>query len=104
MSLSIKRDPKYFYGYFVVGTILIIVVISHGAQYTFRIFFKPILTEFGRTRVATSGTFSLYMILLGAIIGNRGVVFANESQWNHHRIVCSAQSLSMQIPIFNGIL
>ena len=57
--------PKIFYGYIVVAAALLIVIIAHGAQYTFGIFFKPILTDFGWTRAATSGAFSLYLVLWG---------------------------------------
>ncbi len=60
-----NRKPKVFYGYIVVAAALLIVIIAHGAQYTFGIFFKPILTEFGWTRGATSGAFSLYLVLWG---------------------------------------
>ncbi len=60
-----NRQPKFFYGYIVVAAALLIVIIAHGAQYTFGIFFKPILTEFGWTRGATSGAFSLYLLLWG---------------------------------------
>ena len=61
------RPPKFFYGYIVVAAALLIVIIAHGAQYTFGIFFKPILTEFGWTRAATSGAFSLYLVLWGVL-------------------------------------
>ncbi len=60
-----NRKPKVFYGYVVVAAALLIVIIAHGAQYTFGIFFKPILTEFGWARGATSGAFSLYLVLWG---------------------------------------
>ena len=60
-----NRNPRFFYGYIVVAAALLIVTIAHGAQYTFGIFFKPILTEFGWTRGVTSGAFSLYLVLWG---------------------------------------
>ena len=56
---------RFFYGYMVIVAALCIVIIAHGAQYTFGIFFKPILNEFGWTRAATSGAFSLYLLLWG---------------------------------------
>jgi len=60
-----SKKPKFFYGFVVVTAALCIVIIAHGAQYTFGIFFKPILTEFGWARAVTSGAFSLYLILWG---------------------------------------
>jgi len=44
-SLTGDGKPKFFYGYIVVAAALLIVIIAHGAQYTFGIFFKPILTD-----------------------------------------------------------
>jgi len=58
---------KLFYGYIVVAAALLIVIIAHGAQYTFGIFFNPILTEFGWTKAVTSGAFSLYLVLWGVL-------------------------------------
>jgi len=63
--LAKAGKPGVFYGYIVVAAALCIVTIAHGAQYTFGIFFKPILTEFGWTRAVTSGAFSLYLVLWG---------------------------------------
>lgn len=36
-----------------------------GAQYCFGVFFKPVLNEFGWTRAATSGAYSLYGVSFG---------------------------------------
>ena len=40
-------------------------MIVWGTQYSFGVFFKPVLTEFGWTRAATSGAYSLNVILTG---------------------------------------
>ncbi len=40
-------------------------MISWGSQYSFGVFFKPVLTKFGWTRAATSGAYSLNMALMG---------------------------------------
>jgi len=62
-----SKKPRFFYGLVMVAAALCIVIIAHGAQYTFGIFFKPILTEFGWTRAAASGAFSLYLVLWGLL-------------------------------------
>ena len=62
-----SKKPGFFYGFVVVAAALCIVIIAHGAQYTFGIFFKPILTEFDWTRAAASGAFSLYLVLWGLL-------------------------------------
>ena len=41
-------------------------MIVWGTQYSFGVFFKPISNEFGWTRAATSGAYSLSMVLIGA--------------------------------------
>jgi len=45
--MSEDRTAKFFYGYVVVAAALLIMVISTGALYSFGVFFKPVLTEFG---------------------------------------------------------
>ncbi len=56
---------KIFYGYVIVALGLFINMVLGGTLYTFSVFFGPLSTEFGWTRAATSGAFSLYMILHG---------------------------------------
>ncbi|MBN2077200.1 MAG: MFS transporter [Dehalococcoidales bacterium] len=58
---------KFFYGYVIVALGLFINMVLGGTLYTFSVFFEPLSTEFGWTRAATSGAFSLYMILHGIL-------------------------------------
>ena len=57
--------PKFFYGYIVVALAFLIMVIMGGTIYTFGIFFKPLAGDFGWTSAATSGAFSLQMVIHG---------------------------------------
>lgn len=57
----------FFYGYVIVALGFLINMVLGGTLYTFSVFFVPLSTEFGWTRAATSGAFSLYMILHGAL-------------------------------------
>jgi len=66
-ALQTGKKRNIFYGYVVVAAALLITIISHGAQYTFGIFFKPLLDEFGWTKAATSAAFSLYLVLYGIL-------------------------------------
>ncbi len=66
-ALQTGKKRKIFYGYVVVAAAFLITIISHGAQYTFGIFFKPLLEEFGWTKAATSAAFSLYLVLYGIL-------------------------------------
>ena len=56
---------RFYYGYTIVSISFFILLISWGAQYSFGVFFKPVLSEFGWTRAATSGAYSLNMALTG---------------------------------------
>ena len=60
-----NKKPKFFYGYFVVLAAFLTLVITWGTMYSFGVFFKPLLTEFGWTRAMTSGAYSLYYLLHG---------------------------------------
>lgn len=62
-----KNKPQFFYGYVVVAASFLIVAIMWGTNYTFGIFFKPLLAEFGWTRALTSSAFSLSFILYGLL-------------------------------------
>jgi len=63
--LAENRKPLFFYGYIVVLVAFCIYLVADGTFYSFGVFFEPILTDFGWTRAATSGAYSLCMILIG---------------------------------------
>jgi MFS family permease len=68
-----KRESQFFYGYLVVAGCFAIQGTGLGAFYTFGIFFKEFLAEFGWSRAAisaaSSGTF-LLAGLLAIVVGN----------------------------------
>jgi MFS family permease len=67
-----KAEPKFFYGYIVVLSSLIIMVALWGAYSVYGVFFNPLISEFNWTRAATSGAFSLATVLsgvLGVVVG-----------------------------------
>ena len=70
LSLLPIKD-KLFYGWVVVVAFLFIGTTIWGTRFSFGVFFKSIESEFDLTRVATSGIFSVYMVLGGvfAILG-----------------------------------
>jgi len=63
--LTEGRKPKIFYGYIVVVAAFFIMVVMWGVLYSFGVFFKPVMTEFGWTSAAVSGAYSLCFLLLG---------------------------------------
>ncbi len=53
---------RFFYGYILVIAALVIITLNYGARFSFGIFFKPVLNEFGWTRALTSGAFTASML------------------------------------------
>lgn len=58
---------KFFYGYLIVALAFIIMSVIWGAFYAFGVFFKPMLREFGWTRAATAGAFSICSVIQGLV-------------------------------------
>lgn len=72
-KLVVKNDKSLpYYGYFVVLFAFIIMVIQWGIFYSFGVYFKPMISEFGWTRALTSGAFSLAAILSGLVAAYMG--------------------------------
>ena len=72
LPLTETKKPRIFYGWFIVIASFLIMVVIWGTYYTFGVFFKPILTEFDWTGAATSGAFTLAMLvnsLFAIVIG-----------------------------------
>jgi len=64
--LKINVKPRQLYrGYLVVAACFLIATVAWGANRTFGVFFEPMLDEFGWTRAATSGAFTIVMIIMG---------------------------------------
>lgn len=61
------KEQKFFYGWVVAAISCLLLVVCFGVQYSFGIFFKPLISEFGWSRAETSGIFSLYMIARGVL-------------------------------------
>lgn len=58
-------DSGFFYGYVVVIAAFVIYFFVFGIHYTFGVFLKPMIAEFGWGRGVTSGAFSLSWLLQG---------------------------------------
>jgi MFS family permease len=57
--------PRLFYGYVIVGAAFLTMVVLYGVQYSFGVFFKPMLDEFGWSRALTSGVYSMNVVVQG---------------------------------------
>jgi len=64
---SLKTEPRFFYGYIVVVVAFFIMVVTWAVYYSFGVFFKPLLNEFGWTHAVISGAFSLSMTIYGVL-------------------------------------
>jgi MFS family permease len=58
-------ELRIFYGYIVVLSSFLIVLIGWGTFFSFGVFFEPLLKEFGWTRAQTAGTYSLATLISG---------------------------------------
>jgi MFS family permease len=58
-------SPGLFYGYVIVCAAFLSMIVMWAVYYSFGVFFKPILNEFGWTSAMTSGAFSLSSLISG---------------------------------------
>lgn len=113
-NLNNSRGLKIFYGYIVVFAAFFTAVVSCGTFFSFGIFFKPVLTEFGWTRAATSGAYSLAFILSGLLsmiagrlndrFGPRLVITACGVLMGSGYLLMSHISTIWQLYLFYGII
>ena len=109
-----NKQPKIFYGYIVVAASFLIYMVMWGTYYTFGIFFKPFLVEFGWTRAMTSGAYSLSLILHGLLgivagkltdrFGPRVVVTACGLLLGSGYLLMSQVSAIWQLYLFYGVI
>jgi MFS family permease len=111
----LKDKPhRFFYGYIIVAAGFLIMTIMWGTYYSFGIFFEPVLKEFGWTRAATSGAFSLSLVLTGffAIVmgrlndrfGPRKVITACALLLGAGYILMSQISALWELYLFYGLI
>lgn len=62
---SPDRKTSFYYGYIVVAAAFLIMMITMGAYFSFGIFLKPLVEEFGWSRAVTSGLFSVSWMVHG---------------------------------------
>jgi MFS family permease len=56
-----------YYGYVIVISAFSILFVMYAVHYSYGVFFKPVLDEFGWTRATMSGAFSLSSIIMGLL-------------------------------------
>ncbi len=113
-SQQATEKPKFFYGYIVVSVASLIMAVSTGTRFSFGVFLKPLLTEFGWTRVMTSGAFSVAMFLSGVLgigvgrlndrFGPKLVVTVCSSFLGLGYLLMSQVSTIWQLYLFYGVI
>ena len=58
-----EAESGFQYGYIVVAACFVIALVVEGVDYSFGVFFEPLLSEFGWTRTITSGAFALSAVV-----------------------------------------
>lgn len=61
-------QPRFFYGWFIVGVLFFVSIIDGGFTFTFSTFLKPLTEEFGWSRAETATAFSLYLFIGGIVL------------------------------------
>jgi MFS family permease len=64
-SSNNTKNSRLYYGYGILAACFFIMTMVSGAQASFGVFFKPMISEFGWTRASTALPFSLNLILSG---------------------------------------
>jgi MFS family permease len=60
---SPPQKPGFRYGYVIVAAAFFVTVADEGLLFSFGVFFKPLIEEFGWTRSMTSGAFTMWSLL-----------------------------------------
>jgi len=60
-----KAKPRFFYGWIIVGVLMLSMLLAYATRSSFTVFYVAILGEFGWTRADTAGIFSLSLIVYG---------------------------------------
>ncbi|MFC1845900.1 MFS transporter [Chloroflexota bacterium] len=61
------KKPKFFYGYVIVFASFTVMVMAFGVNYSFGIFLKPLIADFGWTKALISGAYSLSTFISGIV-------------------------------------
>ncbi len=109
-----SKKSRFIYGYIVAFAAFVVMVLAWGAFYSFGIFFKPMVTEFGWTRAMTSGAFTLNSLIYGFLgifagrlsdrFGSRKVVTACGFFLGLGYLLLSQVSTIWQLYLFYGVI
>jgi len=61
----VVKRPLFFYGWVIVASCAVLLTMNAGIMYSYGVFFKHLVADFGWSRAATSGVHSLMMLTHG---------------------------------------
>ncbi|NWF91767.1 MAG: MFS transporter [Syntrophaceae bacterium] len=82
MKRLLERSP-FFYGWIIVGSTVVSMILIYGIRHSFSVFFAPILDEFGWSRANIAIMFSLNIFVYGLLSPAAGTL---ANQWKPGRI------------------
>ena len=91
--METAQKPKIFYGYVIVVACFFFMTIYWGTTFSYGIFFNSLIREFGWSRAATSGAYSL----MALIFGLTGLIIAKLCDKYSPRIVIGTCGVLMGI-------
>lgn len=109
-----SSHAQVFYGWTVVACACAVMLLTYGAQYSFGVFFTPMLQELGWSRASLAGTFSLYSLVYIGLsfysgrltdrLGARPVVALGGIFLGGGMILMSLAQAPWQLYLFYGII
>lgn len=113
-AIDPRAGTRLFYGHVVAAVASFIMVLVFAVHYAFGIFFKPVMAEFGWTRAATAGAFSLVWVVHGTLafvmgdlndrIGPRVVLTVGTILVGTGFLLMSQISAIWQLYVFYGVI
>ncbi len=67
------NTPRFFYGWIIIAISFLTLAMAFGIWYSFSVFFLAIIEDFGWSRAATSGIFSVFLLchaVMGLLTGH----------------------------------
>ena len=61
------KQPRFFYGWVIVGIVIVNMVLIYGIRHSFSVFLPPILDEFGWSRGSTAVMLSMNIFIYGLL-------------------------------------
>lgn len=92
------KERRFYYGWIILATSFVTMVIAYGMRYSYSVFFVAINEEFGWSRAATAAAFSIIMLFYGLVSPISGYMIDRFGP----RVLFPIASLFLMIGAFGG--